>query len=83
MGQGLFFSQFFDDPQLNHFAALRVDRMRDIGVQFCSSVGPLLGSGMAKFLPALVAVVGTHMIFRATLAAIGSQLPAGHCDEGS
>src|SRR3954447_5988119 len=74
-------AELADDAALNHLAALRIDRMSDIGVELGAALGVAHGTVIALARAALVAVLRLKMIFRAALMAVAGELAAGHGDE--
>lgn len=72
---------FLNHFVLNHFAALGVHRMRDVGVKFCS---PFWISGERLFRQlgaALIAVGGAKVVFKPAVRAVRHQFAARHGDE--
>lgn len=77
------FVVFVDDARLNHLATERVDGVSNVGVEFSSAVGILNKAAFFEPLTALIAVIGAKMVLHSALAAVRSELPAGHGDEGT
>lgn len=73
----------FDDAILNLFSTNRVDRMRDVGVQFHSPFDILFGSSFRQGRPAIVAEFGPQVIFAAAVIAVIAHLPRRHRHEQS
>ena len=78
---GDFFVECLDETLLHHFAASAVNRVRNIGIQFCPAVVLADNAIGGKFAAALVAVEGPQVIFGAAMGAAGSQFSAGHSNE--
>src|SRR5439155_12142278 len=67
---------------LNHFAALRVDGMSDIGIELGTALRVADGPLFAQTSAALIAILSFEMVLRAALMAMAGELAAGHGDEG-
>ena len=72
--------KFFENAALDHLAALGVNRMRDVSVEFRFRVGRRRRAGMHA-CAALVAKSGSKMIFRAALLTLRHDFAAGHRDK--
>jgi hypothetical protein len=66
---------------LDLFAALRVDWMRDVGVELNAAIGITDRPIIALPSAALIAIVGPQVVLKAALGAVAGQLSAGHRHE--
>lgn len=55
--------------------------MSNVSVEFCPSVSTLLRPDLLELLPALIAVVGSQMVFCVASTAVRRQLATGHGNE--
>ena len=70
--------EFANHAVLNHLAAARVDRVRDIGIELGPAVLVLDGPIFLEPQSALVAKAGLEVVFTAALRAMGGQFAARH-----
>lgn len=78
-----FVVKLVDDVLLNHLAALGINRVGDVGIELGPAVGIEWHAILRQASPALVAILGTQVIFHSAPRAVGRQLAARHGDEGA
>ena len=67
--------------ELDKFAAVAVDGVRDVGIELGSAILVLDGTILAEGFAAVIAVAGSQVIFVVAARAAVHQPPAGHRDE--
>ncbi len=70
-----------DHSPLDQFAAVGIDRVRDVGVELGAAVGVLRGPLLVELGAALVAVQGAEVVLGMAPGTAIGQLAAGHRDE--
>jgi hypothetical protein len=70
-----------DDDVIDHEAAMRVDRMRDVGVQFGAPLEIAQSALWVELSSAVIAEMRPQMVFVAAVSAAVGKLTTGHGNE--